>query len=119
MAQKRHPLAQERHLSGSKTPPVKNKNCNKNSGKRYTGNRGGEAPTPQTACPYRASTSKGYRNLIAGLAGLGLSGVTEERVEAALQKLYPHGMDGVDEPTQLRAVFVHLMRQDRGDNVRR
>ena len=54
-----------------------------------------------------------HTNLIAGLAGLGLSGVTDQQVEAALVKLYPQGMAGVDEATQLRAVFVHLMRQDR------
>ena len=58
------------------------------------------------------------QNLIVGLAGLGLSGITEQQVEAALQKLYPQGADGVDEATQLRALFVDLMRQNRGDKVR-
>ena len=58
-----------------------------------------------------------HTNLIAGLAGLGLSGITESQVEAALHTLYPQGTDGVDEPTQLRAIFVHLMRQDHHRNV--
>jgi hypothetical protein len=60
-----------------------------------------------------------HKNLIVGLAGLGLSGVTEHQVEAALVKLYPNGADGVDEATLLRAIFVDLMRQDRHHNVSR
>ena len=59
-----------------------------------------------------------HKNLVAGLAGLGLSGITDQQVEAALQKLYPQGADGVDEATQLRTVFVDLMRQNRADKVR-
>lgn len=50
-----------------------------------------------------------HTSLIAGLAGLGLAGITDQQVEAALQKLYPDGADGVDEATRLRAVFVALM----------
>jgi hypothetical protein len=66
--------------------------------------------SPQwSASPKKIATK--HKNLIAGLAGLGLSGVTEQQVEAALRELYPQG--GADEATQLRGVFVHLMRQDR------
>ena len=65
-----------------------------------------------------AKTTK-HKNLIVGLAGLGLSGITDQQVEAALQKLYPQGADGVDEATLLRALFVDLMRQDRHHNVSR
>ena len=59
------------------------------------------------------------RNLIAGLAGLRLGGVTGHQIEAAIQKLYPQGTDGVDEATQLRTLFVHLMCRDREHNVSR
>jgi hypothetical protein len=59
-----------------------------------------------------------HKNLIVGLAGLGLNGITEQQVEAALQKLYPQGGGGVDEATLLRTLFVDLMRQNRGDKVR-
>lgn len=65
-----------------------------------------------------AKTTK-HKNLIVGLAGLGLSGITDQQVGAALQKLYPQGADGVDEATLLRALFVDLMRQDRHHNVSR
>jgi hypothetical protein len=60
-----------------------------------------------------------HTSLIAGLAGLGLAGITDQQVEAALQKLYPQGTDGIDQSTLLRELFVGLMRRDRGDNVRR
>ena len=71
--------------------------------------------TGRSASPTR--TTK-HKNLIVGLAGLGLSGITDQQVEAALQKLYPQGADGVDEATQLRTLFVDLMRQNHGDKVR-
>ena len=60
-----------------------------------------------------------HTSLIAGLAGLGLSGATEQQVEAALVNLYPNGTDGADEATQLRTLFVHLMRQDHHHKVSR
>ena len=71
--------------------------------------------TGRSASPTR--TTK-HKNLIVGLAGLGLSGITDQQVEAALVRLYPEGVAGVDEATLLRALFVDLMRQDRGDKVR-
>ena len=64
-----------------------------------------------SASPRKAAAK--HKNLIVGLAGLGLSGVTEQQVETALQKLYPQGTNGVDEATQLRTLFVDLMRQNR------
>lgn len=66
----------------------------------------------------RKSIAK-HTNLIVGLAGLGLSGVTGQQIEAALARLYPQGVDGVDDATQLRSLFVDLMCQNRVDNVRR
>jgi len=61
----------------------------------------------QWSSPSRKTAAK-HKSLIEGLKGLGLSGVTEQQVEAALQELYPQG--GADDATQLREVFVHLMR---------
>jgi len=72
--------------------------------------------TGRSASPTR--TTK-HKNLIEGLKGLGLSGITDQQVEAALVKLYPNGTDSVDEATLLRAIFVDLMRQDRHHNVSR
>jgi hypothetical protein len=80
-----------------------------------------DLPTPKKQISTGRSTSPKttkHKNLIVGLAGLGLSGITDQQVEAALVKLYPQGADGVDEATQLRTLFVDLMRQNRGDKVR-
>ncbi len=63
-----------------------------------------------SASPKKAAK---HTNLIIGLAGLGLSGITDQQVEAALVKLYPDGTNGADEATLLRSVFVHLMRLGR------
>jgi hypothetical protein len=81
-----------------------------------------DLPTPKKQISNGRSASPKttkHRSLIVGLAGLGLSGITDQQVEAALLKLYPEGADGVDEATLLRALFVDLMRQDRHHNVSR
>ena len=75
-----------------------------------------DLPLPKKQISTGRSTSPKttkHRSLIVGLAGLGLSGVTDQQVEAALVKLYPTGTNSVDEPTLLRTLFVDLMRQNR------
>lgn len=57
--------------------------------------------------------------LIEGIRSLGLTSATRQQVETAISQLYPNGADGLDQAEVLRAVFVRLMRQDRGDNVGR
>lgn len=51
-----------------------------------------------------------HSGLLEGLALLGLNGITQEQVEAALAACYPNGTTGQDEPTVLRSVFRHLKR---------
>ncbi|MBX9627567.1 MAG: hypothetical protein K2X82_27450 [Gemmataceae bacterium] len=46
--------------------------------------------------------------LLAGVRGLGLSGVTPADVAAAVRDLFPHGADGEDESGVLTAVFLRL-----------
>lgn len=55
--------------------------------------------------------------LIEGVRSLGLTSASRQQVEAAAGQLYPNGVDGEDQAEVLRAVFVRLMRQNRGDNV--
>lgn len=61
----------------------------------------------------------GHADLIDGLAALGFASATAAQVEAALKVLYPTGTDNVDRGNVLRAVFLHLKRQNSGDNVGR
>lgn len=52
--------------------------------------------------------------IVGGLLSLGLS-VTSANAQAAVNVLYPHGLPD-DLGAVIRAVFVHLHRQDRGDS---
>ena len=57
--------------------------------------------------------------IVEGLAALGLPAVSDHQVGVAIKQLYPRGIDGLDQGEILRAVFLHLKRQDSGDNVGR
>jgi len=49
-----------------------------------------------------------HDSLVEGLKQLGMSSVTSDQVESALQNLYPDGKPD-DEGAVLRTIFVHLM----------
>jgi hypothetical protein len=55
-------------------------------------------------------TKADHSGLLEGLALLGLNGVTQEQIVAALAACYPKGTTGQDEANVLRAVFRHLKR---------
>jgi hypothetical protein len=58
-----------------------------------------------------------YADLFDGLKGLGLVNVTGVQVDEAVKKLFPLWEPGSDQSGVLRAVFLHLRRQDTKDNV--
>ncbi len=58
-----------------------------------------------------------HPNVLAGVRGLGLTAATGTQVDAAVKKLFPQGTPGGDQGEVVRAVFLHLKRQDRADNV--
>ena len=60
-----------------------------------------------------------YAGIIDGLAALGLPSITDSQVASAIKQLFPAGIDGLDDGEVLRAVFLHLKRQDTSDKVRR
>ena len=60
-----------------------------------------------------------FAGLIDGLAGLGLPSVTLQQVAAILKTVFPDGTETKDEGEVLKAVFLHLKRQNLGDNVER
>jgi hypothetical protein len=63
------------------------------------------------------ATVHDHADMIDGLAGLGLTTATAAQVGAALKVLYPSGTDNVDRGDALRGVFLHLKRQNSGDNL--
>lgn len=60
-----------------------------------------------------------HNELLEGLAALGLAAVKVDQIEAALREMYPGGVQSVDQGEVLRTVFLHLRRQNTGDNVGR
>ena len=53
---------------------------------------------------------KDHSTLIDGLKNLGLAGVNNQQIEAALSSCYPKGTQGHNESDVLRTVFRHLKR---------
>ena len=63
--------------------------------------------TKRTPKPKRRHTE-----LLDGLGALGLTSVSDEDVGAAMVDLSPEGTDGVEIGEVIRAVFLHLKRQE-------
>ena len=58
------------------------------------------------------TTDVAHAELLEAVQGLGLSKATAAQVAAAIKELFPAGVAGVDEGEIIRAVFVHLRRQN-------
>jgi hypothetical protein len=65
-----------------------------------------------------AASDDRHADLVDGLKGLGLAAVTVAQVAEAVKNLYPHGVPEEANGEVLRAVFLHLRRQNARDNVR-
>lgn len=66
----------------------------------------------------KPASGKDMAALVDGLNSLGLT-ATAAQVEKATKELFPQGIEGIEEGEVLRAVFLHLKRQNPGDNVGR
>jgi hypothetical protein len=55
--------------------------------------------------------------LVDGLNALGLTTATAAQVQRVTEELYPKGTAGLDQGEVLRAVFLHLKRQNTAKNV--
>jgi len=94
---------------------VRRRNCGVN-GQPVLFYARGHRPAPPTK-PLRSAkpkpkTDAPHADLIDGLKSLGLGSVTADQVGAALKVLYPSGAEGVAEGDVMRAVFLHLKRQN-------
>jgi hypothetical protein len=70
--------------------------------------------------PKKAAANDDRRaDLVDGLKGLGLAGVTAAQVAEAVKACYPTGIPADANGEVLRAVFLHLRRQNSGDKVGR
>lgn len=98
---------------------VKQRNCGVNGQPVLFYARGHPLPAQtrptRTAKPKPTKTSN-HADLIDGLAALGLTTAAAE-VEGAIRSLYPGGVNGTDQGEVLRAVFLHLKRQNSSGSV--
>ncbi len=67
----------------------------------------------------QAKEKNKYTAIVDAMKGLGLVGVTDQQVSAAVAKLFPSGIAGVDEAEVIRSVFVQIQRQNSTDNLGR
>ena len=98
---------------------VRRRNCGINGQPVLFYAKGPGPAKPISRTKPKATTKGQYADVLDGLRGLGLVAATAQQVEAAVKQLYPTGLGGVDRGQVIRAVFLHLKRQDTGDNVRR
>jgi hypothetical protein len=70
-----------------------------------------KVPTPNKSSPQ----NKDIAELLDGLNALGLTTATAAQVVGVTKELFPKGTDNLDQGEVLRAVFLHLKRQNRGD----
>lgn len=69
-------------------------------------------PTPRKPAAKPAPKVEPHADLLAALQSLGLAGVSALKVADAVGDVFPNGITGVDEGEVVRAVFLHLKRQD-------
>jgi len=60
-----------------------------------------------------------FPDILDGVQALGLAWATTAQVASAMRTLFPQGVVGKDQSEVVRAVFLHLRRQNPGDNVGR
>jgi len=80
----------------------------------------GTAPArPKPPKPKLEPKGKDVSVLVDGLNALGLTTATAAQVQQVTQELFPGGIEGIDQGEVLRAVFLHLKRQNSAGNVGR
>jgi hypothetical protein len=82
----------------------------------YARRRGIESSKRKSRTDPLPAKKKDITSLLAGLNALGLTTATAAQVLKVTEELFPQGTKGLDQAEVLRAVFLNLKRQNRGDN---
>ena len=99
---------------------VRRRNCGINGRPvMFYARRFGPTTTPKRKRTPTAKKNNRYADLVQGLKALGLASVSTEQVEVAVKELFPDGIHKLDSGEVMRAAFLHLKRQDSGDNLGR
>lgn len=84
----------------------------------YARRLGTASAKPKAPKPKLEAKSKDVSALVDGLNALGLTTATAAQILTVTEDLFPQGTETIDQGEVLRAVFLHLKRQNRADNVR-
>jgi len=84
----------------------------------YAPRRTAPAPVVRRKAKPTPPPANQHYEIVEGVRCLGLTTVTTADVDAAIKRLFPGGVDGVDSAEVIRSVFLSVKRQDRPDNVR-
>jgi|SRR6516162_4462075 hypothetical protein len=84
----------------------------------YASRLGAGSAKPKPPKPKLEAKRGDVAALLDGLNSLGLTTATAAQAQKVTQELFPKGTEGIDRGEVLRLVFLHLKRQDSGDNVR-
>jgi hypothetical protein len=76
-------------------------------------------PTKRRKIENKSAGMNSHAELIEGLKSLGMTAVTSSSVDSAVKELFPNGTTSVGTGEIIKQVFVHLRRQNTGDNVGR
>jgi hypothetical protein len=100
---------------------VRKRNCGVNGQVvLFYARRLGTAPAkPKAPKPKLEPRGKDVSALVDGLNALGLTTATAAQVQRVTEELYPQGTSGIDQGEVLRAVFLHLKRQNSAEKVGR
>jgi hypothetical protein len=82
----------------------------------YARRRGIERARHKKRADPPPARNKDIASLLDGLNALGLTTATAAQVEAVARELFPQGTKGMDQAEVLKAVFLHLKRQNQGGN---
>lgn len=62
--------------------------------------------------PKSKATSGRHQAIIDSLKVLGMTGVTDAQIDSAISELFPNGQEDADQGELVRAIFLHIQRQD-------
>ena len=74
-------------------------------------------PSRTTTPPPKETSEKQYPDILAAIRVLGMPSVSSEQITAAVQSVFPSGINGMDQGKVIRAIFLHMKRQNHGDTV--
>ena len=96
---------------------VRRRNCGINGRPVLFYSRGNK-PLSSSPRPKRAKReSPNHTDLVQAIHALGLTTATGSQVDSSLKELFLGGTSGMDQAEVIRAVFVHIQRQNSTGNV--